>query len=319
MHPSTLAARTASIDEACEIADDLGEPAMQYWAHNHAVITALERADGAAIDEHLHRAEALAARIPQGTIRWTLTYQQAWIAGLHGDHAEYERLAETALTLGIETGQPDAVTFYGVQLTGARFYQGRMHELIPLMEQALADTPTLHAYRATLALAHARVGETDQAQRMLETDRTAAFPMPADAAWSTGLVSWADTTARVRAVVGAPLLRERLVPYHDQIVTTGASAHLAVCYYLGLLDHLAGRYDDAEQWFTEALQLHERVQSPILVAHTHAAWAALLADRNQHDDHTRARVMAQQALDTAIAGGYGYVETDARAVLTQLA
>ena len=120
-------------------------------------------------------------------------------------------------------------------------------------------------------------------------------------------------------VDAAPLLRERLLPYHDQIVTTPGTFNAAVCHYLGLLDHLTGRYDDAEQWFTEALQLHERVQSPLLIAYTHAAWAALLADRNQHDDHNRARLMAQQALNTATAGGYGYIETDARAVLTQLA
>jgi class 3 adenylate cyclase/tetratricopeptide (TPR) repeat protein len=319
IHPSTLALRTAWIDEACEIADDLGEPAMQYWAHDCAFRAALERADGAALDEHLHRAEELAARIPHATIRWTLTYKQACIAGLHGDLAEYERLAETALTLGIETGQPDAMTIYAAQLANVRHHQGRMHELIPLIEQALADTPTLHVYRAVLALAHARAGEADQAQRLLDEEHAAGFPMPNDVQWSTGLVSWADTAVRVGAVDTAPLLRERLLSYHDHIVTTAATFSPAVCYDLGLLDHLSGRYDDAEQWFTEALQLHERVRSPLLVAITHAAWAALLADRNQHDDHTRARAMAQQALDTAIAGGYGYIETDARTVLSRLA
>ena len=124
---------------------------------------------------------------------------------------------------------------------------------------------------------------------------------------------------RVRGVDAAPFLRERLLPYHDQIVTTAIIFNPAVCHYLGLLDHLTGRYDDAEHWFSEALQLHDRVRSPLLIAHTHAAWAALLADRNQHDDHTRARVMAQQAVDAVTAGGYGYIETDARAVLTRLA
>jgi hypothetical protein len=123
----------------------------------------------------------------------------------------------------------------------------------------------------------------------------------------------------VQAVAAAPALRERILPYHYQIVTTLASFQPAFCHFLGLLDHLTGHYDDAEQWFTEALQLDERVQSPLLIAQTHAAWAALLADRNQHDDHARARVMAQQALDTATAGGYGYTEADARAVLTRLA
>lgn len=318
-HPSTLALRTAWIDEACEIADDGGEPAMQYWAHHAAAIAAVERADGDAVDEHLHRAEAIAVRVPHATIRWSLTFQQACIAGLHGDLDEFERLAETALALGVETGEPDAMTIYGAQLANVRQHQGRLHELIPLMEQAFADTPTLHVYRALLAVAHARAGDIGQTQRMLDEEHAAGFPMPADVAWSTGLALWADAAALVGAVDTAPFLRERLLPHHDQIVTTRISFCPAVCYYLGLLDHLSGRYDDAEQWFTEALQLHERVRSPILIAHTHAAWAALLADRNRDDDHTRARVMVQQALDTATTSGYGYIATDARAALTRLA
>jgi hypothetical protein len=84
--------------------------------------------------------------------------------------------------------------------------------------------------------------------------------------------------------------------------------------YLGRLDHLVGRYDDAERWFTEARELHERVRSPILVASTQVAWA-VLADRNQGDDYTRAHAMAQAALSAAVAGGYGYIEADTRAVL----
>jgi hypothetical protein len=210
------------------------------------------------------------------------------------------------------------MTIYAPQLANVRLHQGRLHELIPLMEQAFADTPTFRAYGAALAVAHARVGEIDQAQHMLDEDRTAGFPMPNHTAWSVGLAYWVNAAALVGAVDAAPFLRERLLPYQDQIVTTSVDFYPAVCHYLGLLDHLSGRDDDAEQWFTEALQLHERVQSPLLVAHTNAAWAAMLADRNQHDDHTRARAMAQQALDTATTGGYGYIETDARALLTQL-
>jgi hypothetical protein len=82
-----------------------------------------------------------------------------------------------------------------------------------------------------------------------------------------------------------------------------------------MLDHLIGDYDTAENWFTEALALHERVRSPVLVAQTNYACAALLADRGRDDDHERAHQMASAALDAATAGGYGYVEADARAVL----
>ena len=66
------------------------------------------------------------------------------------------------------------------------------------------------------------------------------------------------------------------------------------------------------------LELHQRVQSPILVAETHAAYAALLADRGRGDDYDRARTVARAALDATTAGGYGYVEADALAVLERL-
>jgi hypothetical protein len=119
-------------------------------------------------------------------------------------------------------------------------------------------------------------------------------------------------------VEAAPHLRAQIRPYHDQIATTHLTFEQAICYSLGRLDHLTSDYDHAERWFTEAIGIHERVRSPMLIARTQAAWAAMLADRNHNDDHARAQTMAQAALTTATAGGYGYIETDARAVIDRL-
>jgi class 3 adenylate cyclase len=317
-HPSTLARRRAWMDEACDIADRLDDPVAQYWCHVDVQEIALERADGTAIDANLHRAEEIEARIPHATIRWNLTFHQAWVAGLRGDLAEYERLAEVALNFGVESGQPDAFTIYAAQLVNIRDHQGRMHELAPLIEEALAETPSLHAFRAGLAAAHAHGGNISQAKAIVEEEQAAGFPMPADSAWSTGLALWINAVVLVGAIDAVPLLRERILAYHDQIVTTFATFQPALSHYLALLDHATGSYENAERWFTEAIELHERVRSPILVAYTQDAWAALLADRNQGDDHDRARAMAEQALNAAITGGYGYIETDARAILDRL-
>jgi hypothetical protein len=49
-----------------------------------------------------------------------------------------------------------------------------------------------------------------------------------------------------------------------------------------------------------------------------AAYAALLAERNRHDDGHRALTMARAAIEVSAAGGYRYVEADARAVLERL-
>ena len=66
------------------------------------------------------------------------------------------------------------------------------------------------------------------------------------------------------------------------------------------------------------MQLHEQLECPLLIAYTHAAWAALLADRAQGDDREQARTMAEQALTLATANGYGCIEADARTVLDRL-
>jgi tetratricopeptide (TPR) repeat protein len=317
-HPSTLALRSAQMHELCAIADELTDPTTQFHAHLSAWITALERGDAAAIDDHLHRGEEIAARTPHATIRWTLAFHQAWRSGLRGDLTDYERLAEAALAFGTENGEPDAFTIYASQLTNLRDHQGRLYELIPLIEQALADTPKLNAFRGSLALAQARAGHIDKARAMIRQELTTGFPMPDDMAWSTGIANWADAAVLTHERDAAALLREELAPYHDQIVTTTITIEPAVSHYLGTLDHVLGRNDDANNWFAEAMQLHQQLESPLLIAYTHAAWAALLADRNQGDDPTRAGAMAGTALATATALGYAYIETDARAVLDRL-
>jgi class 3 adenylate cyclase/tetratricopeptide (TPR) repeat protein len=317
-HPSTLAQRRTWTDEACEIAGELDDPSTKFWGRTNALMNALERGDGAAIDNNLSRVEEIAARVPHAAVRWTLTFQKAWVAGLHGDLAEYDRLADAALAVGIEAGQPDAMPIYAAQLTNVRFYQGRLHELIPLIEQVLADIPTLHVYRAVLAWARQRAGQLDEARAMIREDLAAGFPMPADQSWLSGFTLWADLALQVREFDAVSPLRQRLLPYRNQMTSALISFQPAVSFYLGRLDHLLGRYDDAEHWFTEALELHQRVRSPVLIAQTHASWAEMLTDRDQGDDHARARKIARAALDAAITGGYGYIETDARAVLDRL-
>jgi hypothetical protein len=190
--------------------------------------------------------------------------------------------------------------------------------MVSVAEQALADAPALEAYRPVLMLMKFHAGAQDTARRMLMDDHAAGFPLRVDSGWSIAHACWADLAYRLGATEVLPLLRSRILPYHDLIVTTTISVYPAVAYNLGLLDHLAGRLDDADAWFRESMKLHEHLESPLLVAYTQSAWAALLADRDQGDDRTRARDMADQALAAATAGGYGYIEADARAVLEQL-
>src|SRR6185295_19379796 len=99
---------------------------------------------------------------------WANAFHAVWQTVILGDLVEAERLAEAALQLGLNSEQPDAFTFYGAQLMNIRYYQGRMDEIVPLIEQTLDDAPALEVIRAVLAMAYARSGETVRAIAMLE-------------------------------------------------------------------------------------------------------------------------------------------------------
>jgi len=317
-HPSTLALRTEWTAEGTELAEELDDTAMQYWVQADARLAALERGDGAGIDMEFERSARVRARIPHATIQWNGMVHDAWTAGLRGDLGEYERLADAAFALGSESGEPDALMMYGAHLINLRDHQGRLGEMIPLIEQAVADFPALPAFRPILIYAKSRGGQFDEATRMLIADLNSGFRIPADHTWTTGMACWVHAAVLLGAAEAAPPLRALILPYHDQIVNSGATFWPAFCHYLGLLDHLESRYDAGEAWFNEALEIHERVRSPILVASTQASLARLLIDRRREDDETRAGSMAQEALRRARPGGYGNVSADADGVLERL-
>jgi hypothetical protein len=91
-----------------------------------------------------------------------------------------------------------------------------------------------------------------------------------------------------------------------------------VAHTVARLEHLLGRYDDADESFRRAYDVHDQLRCPLLVSLTEAAWAGLLVDRAEGADHQRARAMAQRAYRIASDGGYGSVEREAAAVLERL-
>ena len=62
-----------------------------------------------------------------------------------GSIDEAEALAQRAAELGVAAGQPDALTIYGAKLVLIRYQQGRLSELVELMERAAEDNPGIRA------------------------------------------------------------------------------------------------------------------------------------------------------------------------------
>jgi class 3 adenylate cyclase/tetratricopeptide (TPR) repeat protein len=316
--PRTLELRRGWHSEACELADELGDPTARLFANYYRCLAALEAGDLATMRDALSIFTSESKRIGQPFHLWHRAYHRALRWMLEGDPDAAEQAASDALELGIAAGQPDAFSYYSVQLTGVRRMQGRLHELIPLIEQAVEDNPGLPAFRAALVLAMSHETGDHHVSQLLDVEVANDFPMSDDGQWLAAHVNWADAAARCGHRPAATTLYQRLLPWRAQFATTHITVSGSVAHYLGRLAHALGRHDEANLWFAEALACHQGMEAQYLVAFTQSAWAALLADRNQSGDTQLARALLDAASPVASQRGYGYVERDAQSLLERI-
>jgi predicted ATPase/class 3 adenylate cyclase len=314
----TLAQRQRWIFEAVGLADNLSDPAQRFLARHLLIRCELESANRDEIDEQLAVTGTILEQLPHAGLRWTHAYDIAVQALLAGNLPDAERLATEALNLGMEAEQPDAFTIYGSQMLNIRVRQGRIAELIPLIEQTVADMPGQAVYQSVLAMAYADAGDLARCRGLLETAHAGDYVVAYDNSWSSAMYCWADAAIRTGHRAAAEVLHARLLPFRDHLVTTHVTVDPVVSHVLGRLERLLGRHDDADASFRHAHRLHTTLRCPPFVALTEAEWAQLLVDRNRGGDLRRAEAMATRARETAVGSGYLEAERAAGAALHRL-
>ena len=316
-HPSTLELRDEWLEELTELAAVIESPFIRQGAMFFAIQSGLLRADRRSIDAGFEALDAMLDRTPDLVHRWQCRYHAVTAMIIRGDLDAAEAAAEATLNDGLDIGQPDALTIYGTQIVNIRHHQGRLGELVDLIEDARRSSPLLTVYDAVLAVALALGGEHERASMLIDAAHQSGFPAQQDPTWTTTLACWTHAAVGLGRADVADRLHDLLSPYPDVIVTTTTTVLPSVAHNLGQLDHLRGRLDEADAWFGRAETVHDGLDSPLLRAHNDTAWSALLADRALSDDLARARFLAERALDASTAGGFRYLEAHARQILTR--
>jgi hypothetical protein len=130
------------------------------------------------------------------------------------------------------------------------------------------------------------------------------FDYPYNMTWVPALVNMADAAATTRDTSAAAVLLERLAPFAKLVVSpSGVLALGAVARPLARAATLLGHYDQAEQWFAIAHDIHRRLQAPYWTARGELDHADLCSIRRTEGDLTRARDLATTA--AAAAAQYG--------------
>ena len=317
--PSLLEESLARTADALVRAERLGDPLVLLWAADFRTIAATSAGDIEEIDRCIEIMGSMAEQLDQPTLNWLNTFIPAARAMIAGDTAQAELLATKALQIGTDGGQPDAATFFGVQLMSISVQRGNLNELIPLIEQAIADNPGLPTLKATLAVAHAEGDRIDDARHLLAELAAANFDFPLDFAWLTGMTRCAQVAIECREKKSVTLLFDRLAPWAAQWVTSaGISSQGPVSHYLGGLATVLGHYDEADAYFAQSSAMNDRMGAKFFAALTDIMWGKMFAERKAPGDPERARELLTKSHLTAVAHGYANVQRRATALLQDL-
>jgi len=314
--PDVVRERDQAVAELSAMGAELADPILDFWASSLLALAAGQRGDYAAVDEAIERLNALADEVGRPTMRWTATYICGGRARLAAEHERAEELANRVLTFE----EPDAATVYAAQIYTIRLDQGRLDELVDLVEEGFEQNAGLAAWEGVLARTYAELGQLDRAAELVRRAADDGFErLPRDFVWLTGMENWSYATAAVGDVDAAELVYELLAPFKDQFIWSGAVGDGLVAGPLGRTATVLGRYDEAEALLTAAEAVHESIPLPVQLGRTRIDLARCLIRRGGPGDYERARAVAELAAAAARDGGWMKVLSDAEGLIAETA
>ena len=309
--PDNLEQRRAMATEALDIAQTLGDPILIWSCRWCQVAASYEAADVEEVDALFEQQARLEREIGQPAIVYLGTQNRITQDLAAGRFDDAERAANEAYDLGVATGQPDALTLFGAQLLWIRWHQGRLDELLDLYLETVDSTPDLPALKTGINLVLLESGRADEVVIDLEEIRT----LPYDGAWIGGLTLSAEVAARLGDRVAAQAIFELLAPFPAYCWYVFSMGTGAVAHYLGLLATVLDRYDQADGYFAQALDIHRRLGDPFYVARTQLAWGQMCLERGGPGDAERGVVLVEESRQVAEHFGLRGVLRAADAVL----
>ena len=307
----TVRERTSLLVESRRLADEVGDPVVCFHAAQALLWSGAARGDMDVFDEQLDTMHAISARTGQPILRWMTHYTAAMRAAIAGDTERSEELANEAYKIALDSGQPDADTFYGAQVLRITLMRGQLAALVEIVATAAAQNPRFPVFRAVHAAARVQAGELDTGRKLLEADLEAGFDGPHEMQWPTAMTLWTDAAVRLQHVEAAAALYPLLVPFESLTGFTGLTYDGPLGHYAGMLAVVQGELEAAEAHFERALALEERSGDRYTEALTRLGMARVHLARA---DGGRANQELARATEIARDGGYTLVERDAVAL-----
>jgi ATP/maltotriose-dependent transcriptional regulator MalT len=314
--PELLDERLERAHEGIRLADSFQDPLQQVQARVNGLQPILESGDRATADRILAELEELAEKTRLPFHEWQVGIIRTALLVMNADLAAAEASNDAVLELGLATAQPEAFGVYGSVLFELRDCQGRLNEVVEIIEQAARDMPQIDALRPALAYTWSQTGDLERAREWYERDAQTQFrELTPNGQWLASMRLAANSAIALGDREGAETLMELLVPYRSRLIYTGGTVSGAPALSLGQLATFLSRYDEAPDFFAEARRIFRRFDAPYFSSLTDLEEAVLLSRRGADGDRERVRDLATSVREVARARGFGMLERRADALL----
>ena len=303
--PDMLNERERLTEELVDLARELNNPSLDFWAASRQWEVAIESGDRTRAESAHRVMGTLADSVADPCFVWLWLLDDSLWALIRGDLQASEQRAHDALEAATAAGQPDGAVYFGAQLFTVRDHQGRAGELVELMMQ-IADGPdSLPAWRAGAAISLIRSGRGAEACEMALAEDFQSVPW--DATWAGAVFNWARVCSELGLADRSQELYELLLPFEGQFAAGGCLLYGSIAGALGRLATTLERYEQADDHFMTATRIEERLGAPLFLAGSRAGWARSLIARGRPDDLNRGKQMLESAEETARRLGGGLV------------
>lgn len=302
--PAHLAERLTVTNDMVRLGRQLGHQGMELLGHHWRVIDRLERGDILGVEADIAEVARLAQELRWPFHLWYCAVFRAMRALLAGQLGEGERLAHQARAIGEHARLPVAMQMFGMQLFLIRREQGRLDELEPAVKHFAAQSSAFPVSRYLLAYCYSELERTEEARQVFAPLAAQHFAdLPRDLNWLIGRAYAAEVSTLLNDTHAATSLYDDLSPYaaHFLVVGRAVICYGSVAHYLGMLATVMARWQEAEQHFLTAMQHHQQIEAPALLARTRYEYARMLLARQDTGDHEKAADLLELALTTAQA------------------
>lgn len=271
------------LEEAESVVRDIGDSAALAEVLRSKAFMAASRGNGEAFSSNLAAASQLRDALRRPRLNWTIRNDDAALACFVGELDRAEQLAIEAVDIGRAAGVSDDLIIAGFAglLYPIRMGQGRIAELVPLLEARVEAIPEIPTWRIALAGALTESDRLDEARvHYLWLAENGCAKVPRDVQFAVTVNGLARMAFRIRpeeAIIRD--VYDRLVPLGGLFPWTGQSLTDATDLGLAMAATALERDDDADLHFADAVALCERAGARSYLARCHLDWARALAVR----------------------------------------